>query len=434
MKKTTTIIFTLILFSIALVSSNLVCGEIKNSEENSASWRDVSVYYQENPSFKTTCKTNSQNKFCCDLEQINQVSFSPGKIVIAEFFDGESAISAGPVSLITTQDGYTVFPEMQIEEVIKISNSSSKIIFENKAYINLTMSKDFSNLKIISDNYEEDICYNCTSAEVELELSHGKNEFQLISTSAEKIAVKKISFYFLKFLDIKKTITCNECKKNVPANKIVQVNIFVNSSYPISEEVIEYFPVQWETDENYHPYSDSHNQIIFFMNESQQEFSYKVKSPNDFRARQYQFITEIGGHRHIHEVTLYKFLKIFKIKYDFNKKFQIPLRYNIKPDMPLIIYDETGPISMISIFPKKEIQNANANIKYENKNKIVNLKIHSNINKNQIEKILIRSEKNLNIISDGKEIQMSPSPHAKGFYDAYVTDLKFSFTHNIIND
>lgn len=67
---------------------------------------EVISYYDENPEKTTKCQINPEKKFCCDLSEIKEISYKPGKKVIAEVFDNETKYVADPVYLETSSEGY----------------------------------------------------------------------------------------------------------------------------------------------------------------------------------------------------------------------------------------------------------------------------------------------------------------------------------------
>ena len=77
--------FIVFIFNLNLVNSSFVCGYVGDSEEISADWANVKVYYAENVSDFTNCQISPENKFCCDLENISSVEFSAEKRVFAKF-------------------------------------------------------------------------------------------------------------------------------------------------------------------------------------------------------------------------------------------------------------------------------------------------------------------------------------------------------------
>ena len=142
------VILLLFLFSLSFVSSSFVCGYVNNSQESSSSWSKVIIYPEEQPLSILECKVNPENKFCCDIEDIKGFTPSVGKKVFAEVFDEETGFVAGPVSLLLTEEGYDIFPQMNIQSAIVI-NSPEENIFINQSSvkINISLSGSYNNLK-----------------------------------------------------------------------------------------------------------------------------------------------------------------------------------------------------------------------------------------------------------------------------------------------
>ena len=204
------LISVLLLMFLQNVSANFVCGEVESNENYLPIWMNVIVYYESNPEEVTNCKINSEQKFCCDLWDIKSVSFAKDKKVFAEVFDLESGFVSNPVSLITTSEGFSVFPTLKIEKAIKISDFKKIIINEDSVFLNISLNERYNNLKYSVNSsegfFERDLCSDCLKYEFYADVSRGKNEITLIAYNFDGEVEENFEVYSLDYLNLERKI------------------------------------------------------------------------------------------------------------------------------------------------------------------------------------------------------------------------------------
>ena len=261
-------LFVFILLSAKFVAANFVCGEVLDSEKMSASWYDVRIFYDENNDYANCEVSPGGNKYCCDTEAIPGKTWKIGDEVSAEIFDFESGYFAGPVSVITTGEGYDVFPRMQLKKAIKVFEPSKKLIFSNKSelLLNASFAEPYNFVEIEKDEDKTLLCQNCSTLIQRLKAEFGMNYWKLIASHGKRFFSENIVFALLKSFGFERKIECEKCKKNkVKSGQEVSMTLILNLSHEVRDfELREYVPVEWEileTDGRVEEYSSSHNII-----------------------------------------------------------------------------------------------------------------------------------------------------------------------------
>lgn len=416
----------LLILEISLVSANFACGYVNDAEDFSGVWQDVLVYYDENPSYKTSCKISSENKFCCDLEKVQEINWETGKLVFAEIYSPQENYIAGPVSGLTTEDSYFVLPEMTLTKVINFNQPIKKILInESEVLINLSLIESYNNLKYsVNNNSEIFVCENCSSQEFLVPIEKGPNKIKLIAYNQENKTISLIeNVYYLDYFIIQDSFNCENClmkgnKFYIPSNSEVNLNLEYFSSHNVFSVVNILVPIDWNVPEEYFPedYSQSHKLIKWNLSENPKIFSL-TSSETTFKRKDY-FIYEIGSFFKQSKVTVFSLTRFFP--FSSNKKpsesfyFKNSIKNKCSQTEPLILEFEEKPFDLIAIYPKKPLSNANAKLitkksRFFRKNQI-SFNLITNIPSKDINTILFRFK--------------SPKKENIEFYDSY---------NNIIN-
>jgi hypothetical protein len=418
-------VFFLLILNLSFVSSNFVCGFVNNSQDFSSSWGNVRVYYQENPQDFTECKINPENKFCCALEEIKSVTFGVGKIIFAEVFDKETGYVAGPVNLSSTEEGYDIFPLMNMKKAI-IINSPEKRIFINESSIlmNISLAEGYPNLKYSLNSSENSsqgiICENCHNPEFFLKLFKGKNTLRLTAYGQREIS-EEIEIYSLDYFDIKDSFQCPRCINNgekvlVPSNTTINLRISFNSSHEISGDLLTYFPIDWIID-NFsavEDYSETHKLISSPISGSSGEIVYSFKTPKTLLNRKDSFKYEFADLSIPKEVLVYRFFRY--LPFHSSKKFSNIIYFKnslnqiISPTEPLVLVSENSPLDMVAIYPKAKMQGVFAYLNQDKqkafKKNEYSFSIFTNLQSSKIDTILFRFK--------------CPKDKILGFYDSSI--------------
>ena len=361
----------LIIFSTSLTTANFVCGEVENTLDNiSAAWFPVNIYYEGLPNAYTTCDVSPEgNKFCCDTDAIPPAnSWNPGDIVVAEIISEEYALSAGPVSKITTTEGFDVLPQMKLEKVIDIKSPKTNLIVSGISDFNLTASfkEPYTNINLEDFNSSTNLCSNCSTISIIKEANFGQNNFNLTASNGIRSFTENIKLTILNWIESKRSIICQKCKGDkVKSNQIVKIDLNLSASHSLNGLAIkEYVPIEWQiinSTGDITPFSDTHNLITWYTHQENITKEYFALSPNQYiRARKYTFKTEAEDYLISSDnITVYKFISYFPKKPTIktNKIFnRLDLKTHISPDKPLVVETEEF-VQKIAIFPTKKIKN-----------------------------------------------------------------------------
>jgi hypothetical protein len=452
-KKLSITLLFVIMLSSSLVSANFACGFVNDSSKLAASWTEVLISYDENPFDLIVCKTTPENKFCCDLETINSVDWSVGKLIHAEVFNSELGYIAGPVSRLTTEEGFDVFPDMQLRKAINFNKPLKTILINtSEVLFDLSIDQNYNNLKYkLNQNNEVDICQGCTEAQFTIqELSKGNNEIKLTVYNVD--SGKEISETFfinsLNYLDIIDSFDCEKCevkgkKVYIYSNSEVNLELKLSSSHDFSGIINIYFPTDWELDESFlsEDYSVSHDLFKWNINDSSNELiSLPFTSSKTSFKRKESFKYEFSDFSKETKIFVYSIIK--RLPFNRQKKFSNDFYFEdslseiISPAEPIILTPEQDIFELIAIYPKQESNNAYAYITYKQRNffnrKYIKFNLLSNIASRKIEKILFRfkvpKEDSISFyyIKENINLEIYESDTVYNYYEAYV-DKKGSF-------
>lgn len=371
------VFFVLVILLTKFALANFVCGKVLDSEENmSASWFSVRVFYLSDREKFESCQISpAGNKYCCDTEAIPGKSWKIGDIVAGEIFDNETGYVAGPVSVITSGEGYSIFPEMKLEKVIKIFNLN-RLIFSNESYFLLNASfKEPYNFVEIEKNKTGNrsvLCSNCNKIEQNINADFGMNYLKIIASFGNRVFSENIVLALLRSFIFERKIECEKCRGNiVKSGQIANITLSINLSEHVEGlELKEYVPVDWEildTDGKIKEYSETHNLIGWNVSGKEIIKNYVVRSPSiRFFPRKYIFRTELEDKLLAEdEIIVRGFFPFFSSEEKFKfKDIKKAVYSRIYPDKPLIIRPRNKEMIRIAVFPNKVIKNAEFDLRY----------------------------------------------------------------------
>lgn len=396
-----------VLFFLESSSANFVCGVVNDSDDNmSAQWYNARIFYEGRDNYGSCEISPAGNKFCCDVEEIPGSSWKIGDEIFGEIFNPESGYFAGPVSVITTGDGYDIFPEMKLKKAMEIYNPDGKLFFSNesKFLLNASFESPYNFVEIEKDGERETLCDGCSNFSDNISGNYGWNNVSIFSSFGNNVFSKNIGLWILKGFDFKRSFGCNRCVKNViKREKEVNVEIAVNLSHKVENlELREYVPVDFkilETDARVEEYSPSHNVMIWNVSGKNIVKDYKIKAPKIwFFPRKYIFKTELENQVLDESVVkVYRWIKFFsfgkKMKFRTIKRVK---NYKIGPNNPLVIKPRKKGVEKLVIFPNAEFNKVNFNLEELGRPRIPNLisyyKFDTNLKENDIDKIYVESK------------------------------------------
>jgi hypothetical protein len=442
-------IFTLLilLFGIILisnVSASFACGNINDSSKLAGSWIEAQVYYNEKPSDITTCKTSPENKFCCDLQSIEGVTWESGKLVSAEVFLPELGYVAGPKQLTISGEGYDVFPDMQLKKVITFNQEPDRILLnKSKIILDLSLHENYNNLRYsLNNNPETTVCEECTEKIFSIDLEKGKNNLTLIAYNKEsgKEIYEMLNFYVLDYLYFQDSFDCEKCKTRedkiyIPSKEEVNLTLSINSSHEFSGLVNIYFPEGWVVDEDYFPedFSLTHGLVEWSVeNESSNPITtIPMTSSGTFLKRKDVFRYEIPNSRIFKEtkVMVYSLIRVFPFyryeRYSDYLYFEDSLDERVSETEPLILDVDKEIFEVIAIFPTQEFTDAHAYITHRERNflnrKSIRFNLFTTIPNRKIDHLLFR-------FKVPKEKEFSFSGYKKDLpYSIYQQDSEYNY-------
>ncbi len=353
------------------ISANFACGKVNGSNEVSSSWFNVRVYYLESPEKYTTCKVSpSDNKYCCDPQEIKGVNWAIGKNIGAKILDG--GYVAGPVNLTISGEGYDIFPEMQIKKGMYIY-SPNKTIYLNTTsiFVNISSFLESSNLSYILNKpgkivSKKEICSNCNYSNFYLNnLDFGMYELKIIATNnlGEQISEKK-NFAILEYLNFEREIKCKYCIGYfIFSGQKVQVTISLEASNNISGTLKDYFPNDWKFIDGgkIEEISETYNSVSWKVGGKDIEKTYSLIAPRTFFTKRYTFQSEFESYlSKKYKAVLHRFYKFFAFpeKYSKDSSLNSYFRYaKISPKNPFVINTKNKFLVQVTIFPSTTLNN-----------------------------------------------------------------------------
>ncbi len=406
------ILLPLIIFllNLNLVSSSFVCGIVNDSLTSSSDWVNVKVYFEENISDFTECQVNPEKKFCCDIENISSVNVEVGKKAYAEVYDTKRKLTAGPIFIYLTDEGYNIFPTMNLEELPSFNISNNEItVNDSFIYLSFSSSKNANNFSYKIDLPDKEIKErlndnNNNIPNVSIPLSKGENELFLISENIDREEFERFLIYNLDYFDLGVNIFCNKCKiKNnflyAPSNKEIIMNLYFNSSHNISGEFLTYLPQDWTVMDHsdLSEVSLTHKAIAHKVNnESYFSVNYTVKLPQRLIKQDYFIYQKVNNYNKQTKLRSFSigflpFHKFNRLEESFPKE---TLEQSTSPKNPLILKNQgKGTLETVAIFPNSEISSSYSYIDYQvKKKKLANIEefnILTTLPDKKIEKIFL---------------------------------------------
>ncbi len=363
----------IIVFSLSYpVSAHFVCGQVLNSPQNvSAAWLPVKIFYPSSPSNFTACEVSPDgNKYCCDAEAIpSSTPWKIGDTVNAGVYSPQTGYVAGPVSIVTTGEGYDLFPDMQIQKVINIFSPIQSLIISStpSLFLNSSFLSPYNHVTLSNDSSKILLCDNCTSFSGKINLSYGMNSLNLSASSGNLVFSQNINLALLKKITFQRSFTCNGCgKSTIPPDQNFSVSIFLNLSNSISNfQLEEYVPSDFliiNTTGSVQSYNSTYNVIIWNISGRNIYENYTVVSPHIVwpLSYSYEFYSSLGGiNINSEEVKVRNFFDFVPIRVPPHKNFgyyggTYPV---ISPGRPYVLSGNYS-IEKLAFFPKSAMDNA----------------------------------------------------------------------------
>jgi len=374
--------FAFILFSSYFASAHFVCGQVNDSIENvSSAWFNVKVFYPSTPQDYTTCQVSpDENKYCCDVESLNAdgsyalgIPWTPGLNVSAKVYSPSRGYVAGPVSLKTTEEGYDVFPSMQIKKVIKIFNPNRSLIISNSSdvFFNATFLEPFNNVNLDYDNSSKILCENCTNFSSNINATSGMNTFEVIASSKEDSFFDNLTFGFISGFNLSRNFSCEKCSDSVlRPEKNVSVNLSLNLSDYVGGIIFEeYVPVDFKilnTTGEVSYYNNSYNVIRWNASGKNITEFYLIQSPkvNWPIVSTFSFYSFFGGNflgsKSVEVKTALGFFHRKKHHGGFGS-FHGGFYPLVLPNQPYLLSGQ-GNLQKAAFFPNSELKNVRFNV------------------------------------------------------------------------
>lgn len=432
--------FLIILFCFPLLNAKFACGYVNSSSSYSPSWEKVIVWAEEKPTIFTSCSANPENKYCCDLDELASVNLNPGKKIIAEIYNSENGLVAGPVSKLITEEGYEIFPQLNLEEAIKLNlTDNSLVINQSSIQINSILAQNYANLKYkINEGEYQQVCTGCNYAEFAIPLQKGKNELIFTAYGNRNIS-KKIIIYNLDFLKLKLNAFCKKCIVKgdllyIPSESEIFLESSLESSHPITGDFLMYIPLDWNfTNSSFlQDYSQSHSVLLEKISDEKYFLkNYSIKSPKTTFKKEYLFNQQFGNINLTTNVIVYKnnFLPFKTLKKFSKNYFGGYLNQKGSPTEPIIVNSsKTSYLKTVAIFPETAINQSYSIILSNKKGKENFFELFSTIPDSEIKEIFFVFS-----VKKNKEI---------GFYDAsgkpievelYMEDSEYNYYSTYVN-
>jgi len=352
-------------FLLANVSANFACGKVVGSLDNmSPSWLNVRVYYAENPEDFTTCLVSpEENKYCCDLEAITGHTFEIGEEVVAELIEPSLGYYAGKVSLITTAEGFDIFPEMVLNKIFSFNFLDKSLYLQNSSlyYFSVNLSGPFDLIGLY-DGANISLCESCEFFEGKINLRYGKNHLNFYTFYEDIFYSENISLFIVQSLEVSRDVVCDGCSNGeVREGEVVDMKLKVGLSHEVENfEFREFVPVDWEiveTDGSVFPFSSSHNVIVWTVSGKNVEKSYKVRAPEiSFWPKRYNFETDLGNYLvNSQELVVYRWFSFLSSDEDFDSESSFTQKQFITQEKPLVIHYSEEYLSKIAVYPRENL-------------------------------------------------------------------------------
>lgn len=152
-------------------AAHFVCGPVNAAIDCAdPGWRDVQIYYSGDEGNVEECQVSPENNiFCCDAESIPGHTWQIGDEIFARVVDQGDGYTAGPVSVVTTEEGFDVMPSMQLMKAGIVQDPSypncpdSDGDFINDASDNCPSDYNVFQQDADTDGFG-DVCDNCSLA------------------------------------------------------------------------------------------------------------------------------------------------------------------------------------------------------------------------------------------------------------------------------
>lgn len=399
-------VFIIVLFLLRGINANFVCGEVLDSKDNvSASWYNVRIFYPYNSSKFVSCDVSpAGNKYCCDTEAIPGKNWNPGDTIGAEIFDDSTGYVAGPVYVVSSGRGYTIFPQMQLEKVIKVYNPYEKIIYSNisRFFLNFSVLNPYNHIESEKDGNKELLCDSCSHYSKYYNASFGMNHIKIYASNLSRVFFEDVNFAIINHFDFYRNFLCDKCNKNkIKANQIIDIKIGLNLSHEIKGFILkEYVPISFEIldpfDGEVSSFSETHNIITWNVSGKNVSKTYKIKAPDrSFLNSRFLFKTELENLNISEEyVTLQGFIPFFPIDQKSLISKTTNVRTKIFKDKPFVLKPKNDFVYRIGVFPNETIDRAEfILLKTRPNQKLDNIIDYyffkTNIPENKISKILV---------------------------------------------
>ena len=390
-------------------SANFVCGQVSSSEDVLPAWLDVKVFYLEDSDFYTTCKVSpTDNKYCCDPQDIDEVSWGVGKTVVAGISD-EGYVTES-VNLTVSGEGYDVFPEMDLQKAIQIHSPNQSVYLNvTSVPVDISSFSEFNDLSYVLRHYgkviaQQEICTDCNEASFDLNgLDFGYYELVINATNNIGDGISEaMNFSVLEYINFDRQILCPRCSPNsILSGQELGMRVSLESSHRVSGTLRDYFPNDWVFVEggDLEGVSETHNSVSWaFIDSTEVEREYSLIAPELFFAKRYEFQSAFDSYLDdefsvvVHNI--YDFLPLrqeISLDYSSQDSFNY-IRASL--DNPVVMDLDDKTVIQVSIFPSRETRNIRAfideDVPAELRRAESNFILESSILDSDLENVLVR--------------------------------------------
>ncbi len=179
--------------------AHLICGQVNNAADGTDNgWREVRVYYAENPASYVWGQVSPQtDRYCISVIGIPDRSWVAGDIVSVEVTLQADGYYAGPVSVATTAQGRDIAPEMTLMHLVDISSPLNITYNTSTINLNVHTRAELNSAITYSLDGAADVllCSACNDASASFTLADGSH-FVTVSASDALGNVVSHSVYF----------------------------------------------------------------------------------------------------------------------------------------------------------------------------------------------------------------------------------------------